>query len=336
MSDNNVDYLRPFIEATTAAAARFRRVLIVMIIASTLSFVAFWNSRSESWLNARISLAHTAETYVLLKKIGEKLNTNNLAVKSLEGQLNDQKLDKGQRDLLSAESTGRLQEREQLINEKQHLEESYSKNDFDKAERWLGRRRFTNMDQVQSYAQKLESSRIDNVVLIRIPFFGVVLDVNDLGALGGFTFIVILMWFRFSLWREYYNLRSTFKAAKDQDLEFCYKTLAMSQVLTVPPSLDNPQPRERPWGKVVRFLYFLPLSVQLTIFAYDCISFGFGWDISPFNTVVGYSWSLTFLFLSGLLTYWCCRLSSEIDKEWEDTAERLNALRNQVQDSGIA
>ena len=49
--------------------------------------------------------------------------------------------------------------------------------------------------------------------------------------------VVVLMWFRFTLWREYYNLCSTFEACGSDihDFEACYKYLAMNQVLTVPP-----------------------------------------------------------------------------------------------------
>lgn len=328
-----VDYLNPFIEATITAAARFRRVLIVVIIASTLAFSAFWNSRGGSWLNSRIKVANNAEAYLTLKEHKEKLRYNDSALTEISGTLNYTSLTEELRNKRLEEIWAIRKETEQIKREIQYLEQEFSKEDLTNAETWLNKRGIKRKAQLISYAERLHASRVDNIVLIHIPFFGIVLDVNDLGILGGFTFVVILMWFRFSLWRELYNLSSTFKAAKtDEDLEFCYRALAMSQVLTVPPALSKHQPRERPWGKVVRILYFLPLTVQLIIFINDCLTFNYGWDISSTNTVAGTSISLGFLFLSALLTYWCYRLSSEIDREWEETAERLEILRNVVYD----
>ena len=331
---SKVDYLNPFIEATITAAARFRRVLIVVIIASTLAFSAFWNSRGGSWLNSRIKIAINAEAYLTLKEHKEKLKNNDAALTEISGTLNFTKpLTEEVRNKRLEEIWAIRKENEQINREIQHLEQEFSDDALRNAETWLNKRGIKRKAQLISYAERLHASRVDNIVLIHIPFFGIVLDVNDLGILGGFTFVVILMWFRFSLWRELYNLSSTFKAAKtDEDLEFCYRTLAMSQVLTVPPALSKHQPREKPWGKAVRILYFLPLTVQLIIFINDCFTFNYGWDISPTNTVAGTSISWAFLFLSALLTFWCYRLSSEIDKEWEETAERLEICRNAAHD----
>lgn len=182
----------------------------------------------------------------------------------------------------------------------------------------------TSSEQLKPTLQLLGSAKVNYIVLWHIPFFGTVFDVNELGLLGGFTFVVILMWFRFSLWREYFNLRSTFEEARSVDgLESCYKYLAMSQVLTVPPTLSNIQYQERPWGKVVRCLYLLPAAVLTAVVAYDCYSFQIGWVVSKFNTVFSISASICFLVLTILLTFWCFRLSNEIDQEWEDRSEEI-------------
>jgi hypothetical protein len=97
----------------------------------------------------------------------------------------------------------------------------------------------------------------------------------------------------------------------------------MQQVLTVPPALSKSQPHERPWGKIVRILYFLPVAVQLAILIYDVFSFKVGWIVNKFNSVFGLSMGVCFLALSVLLTYWCWRLSSEIDEEWDNAAKQI-------------
>lgn len=97
----------------------------------------------------------------------------------------------------------------------------------------------------------------------------------------------------------------------------------MSQVLTVPLILSKHQPKERPWGKVVRYLYLLPVLIQVAILSNDCYTFDVGLVISKFNTVFSITTSFSFLVLSILLTYWCLRLSHDIDETWEETALRI-------------
>src|SRR6185503_3892902 len=141
-------------------------------------------------------------------------------------------------------------------------------------------------------------------------------------------FVVVLMWFRFSLWREYYNLELAFDEAKDEHLEFCYKAIAIRQVLTVPPILSGKQPTIKPWGKVVRVLYFLPLVVQLAVFINDCITFDRGWVLSKFNTIFSISWSLCFLVLSIMLSCWCFQLSRDVDKTWDEVARSIRTIKS--------
>src|SRR5436309_13703390 len=56
-----------------------------------------------------------------------------------------------------------------------------------------------NCAHLADLAKQLEEIQSREVNLIRVPFFGVVFDVNDLGSLGGFAFVIILLWFRFSI-----------------------------------------------------------------------------------------------------------------------------------------
>ncbi|MGB7921605.1 MAG: hypothetical protein WCF57_00035 [Pyrinomonadaceae bacterium] len=295
MLPSEMNYLAPFIEGTITASARFRLVLIVLITASILGFAAYWNSRQESWLNSRVRLARNATKYMSrygdLNVIKEQLSV--LTKKLMKGDIAEDE----------------IAERDELENVTQ----------------WLVSSRIYTKEQLETISRTLEMTRMQSVLLVDVPFFGVTFDVNDLGMLGGFTFVVILMWFRFTLWREYYNLSLTFKeAAKNKEhLKFCYKALAMGQVLTVPPDLFEPQPSRQPGGKVVRFLYALPVTVQLIILYNDLCSFNVGWIVSKGNTMLSISMSLVFIVLSALLTYWCVKLSIDIDKTWEETAEDI-------------
>lgn len=297
MEAQGPDYLKPFIEATIESAGRFRRVLIVLIISSVLAFGAFWNAVQWSWLNSRINLVRTAEAVLAVDEIKEEFGT--LPASTEKAQF--------------------------LLIEKSKHEKFLFGRAVDNARRWLNLAGFTTSESLERYAERLELSRQQHALLIPVPGLGRVFDINDLGLLGGFTFVVVLMWFRFSLWREYFNLYATFEEARTpKDLEYCYKYLAMNQVLTVPPILfPTAQLKERPWGKVVRYLYVLPVAVQLAICSYDCYTFDLGWVINPINTVVSIVASFCFLGLSVLLVFWCLRLSGEIDNKWEEAARRI-------------
>lgn len=83
--------------------------------------------------------------------------------------------------------------------------------------------------------RSVTSEYIENIRFIKIPFFGIAFDVNDLGTIGGLGLLTILLMFRFSLSREIKNLRYAFKKArKNGELDAFYHALAMNQVLTVP------------------------------------------------------------------------------------------------------
>jgi hypothetical protein len=84
-------------------------------------------------------------------------------------------------------------------------------------------------------ATAIAKSYVDNSLVIHVPFFGFSFDVNDLGLLGGLSFLVILGCFRFFLSREVDNLHISFDEAKRLGkLPEFYTLLAMRQVFTVP------------------------------------------------------------------------------------------------------
>jgi hypothetical protein len=361
------DYLKPFIESTIDAAARFRRVLIVMITASILAFGAFWNSLNETWFNSRIATARNGEafltledTYNRLTEIEEELGA--LEQRSTGGQrwifsfIEEQKfklkqeqelkekkqqepdekkqqelkekklkLEQEQKRLLSDANRileGRFH-RDIKITEAKKLKEELDRLDYEPIKGWIGQRMIPNKEQAAQYAQKLEEARTGNILLIHIPFFGTVFDVNALGLWGGLTFAVLLLLFRFSLWREYNNLRLTFTETKSAHLRFCYRSLAMQQVLTVPPALSPRQPYLKPKGSVVQWLYFPPLIIQTLIFLNDLrtsdIGGMFNFNLTMISTVAS-------LFLWGsiaVLTDRCLQLSAAIDEEWDKAAQAI-------------
>ena len=196
---------------------------------------------------------------------------------------------------------------------------------FDQSKDFAERRGFADpqsKDELRAYIQKLQEFQTENVNFVRIPFFGVVFDVNDLGLIAGFTFLVILGWFRFSVARELSNIQLAFGEARSgQQLARVYNLLAMRQVLTVP--RIRAQTYQTLWAKAPYALYALPFAVQLIIFVHDLLTFSYGWTVSPLNTIALLLASVVFLALMGVLTYLCLEISLKIDGEWKQAAEEL-------------
>lgn len=328
-----IGYLEPFIEATITAATRFRQVLIVLITASVLAFGAFWNARQGSWLNSRVEMARKGKKYLAAKDTLELIEADleKLKLEKLKEETSPVPKEKEAERKAFDERLKALEERRgKLEHQRAQVQKDIGATNSD-VKRWTDELyKFNNEGQIIPFIERLEAARVESVILLRIPFFGVVLDINDLGLIGGFTFVVILMWFRFSLWREYYNLRATFKEAKSEHLTFCYKSLAMRQVLTVPPTLSRRQPPQKPSGKIVRSLYFLPVLVQSTLFIFDLRTREFGMVISKSNTRISILMCAFFLILTSLLTYWCLRLSMKIDKKWDNVAKRIRKMQTQA------
>lgn len=196
---------------------------------------------------------------------------------------------------------------------------------FDLAQKFVAVRKIESQEDVKNLLEQLQDLETGSVITIRVPFFGVLFDVNDLGLVAGFGFVVLLMWFRFSVARELSNLMLAFEEAKSREhLQFGYDLLAMRQVLTVPPMRN--QPRSKFWGIIPYVLYILPVVVQVTILLNDIRSRPYGESLSPSNTDLLFWTSGVFLALSIILTVLCFWTSVKIDEKWAATAKELKIM----------
>jgi hypothetical protein len=203
-----------------------------------------------------------------------------------------------------------------------------SHEDYQRSRRFydLRKNRIGNCENLKVLANQLLSLQSQETASIRVPFFGFQFDINDLGIFGGFTFMVVLMWFRFSLARELSNVRLAFWIARNRDsrsdFQLCYDLLAMHQVLTVPATRgEAAQSRGgRFWSHVPLLLYFLPLAAEIAICWSDIRTRFWGWTISPQNTISLFLAEGAFLILISILTYTCFQLSREVDRVWDEAA----------------
>ena len=181
---------------------------------------------------------------------------------------------------------------------------------------------------LQGYIQ----SRQRHIQIVSVPILGLSFDVNDLGFLSGMAFVILLLMLRYSMSREYTNVKLVFKKAKAADcLEDCYQLMSMTQIFTLPPS--NEEPHERFWRGPIKALFCLPLLLQLVVAANDFRTAGIGFAFNPLNMGMLIVAHLVALMLLAALTFACLTLLGEIDRLWRGYATEIeNGVSASVSD----
>jgi len=62
--DEYTGYIRDYVQAATESSARSRRILVLLLIASILVFIAFWNQCDSSWARTHVQWAEEIETLI--------------------------------------------------------------------------------------------------------------------------------------------------------------------------------------------------------------------------------------------------------------------------------
>lgn len=229
------------LETATSAIKYNRYILLLVVIISVLGFIGYWNSLESGWIRLRHQTATELEKLVRLHKIdtihqsiGYKrymFEEHILKKNVLYGNKYDsliflfQDLDQKElfdQQLVSIAPTlykeGRLDGKTTSSIIHRPLNESYV--------RYLAQRelwpkvktdfflKHTSNGPIHKFInieiERLEKALLENVVLIRLPFFGIVLDINDLSLLTGLTFIILLSLLVFTHYREKRNIEILF------------------------------------------------------------------------------------------------------------------------------
>ncbi|MBC8031269.1 MAG: hypothetical protein H7Z16_14240 [Pyrinomonadaceae bacterium] len=293
------ELLKQYTDAAKESTDRTRRILLIMVVASILMATACWNSRSGGWVNSRLAMA---------KAVDDILNPNhNIPPSGIPNAtlIAEGKLPVGQETL------------------------------YKNAQRFIKETGRTPNQAHQSllWAQKV---RVEQTSQIHVPVLGISFDVNDLGLLGGVTFIVLLMWVNYSLWHHSNNLKLAFEYARqletDKDnprvLYHTYQNLAMHQVLTIPPrpasvKATNPGARKLWMRKLSKFLYALPLIVQAAVVGHDWYTSPVGLEVNWAATWIVLIAGTVFLVFIAALTVTCFIRWKETFKTWKTVADDI-------------
>lgn len=284
--------IKDYIQVVGESSRRSRMIIVVLLTASVLAFVAFWNAVNWSWINIQIN---RYENSLRVLKKDPLPPHGDMGVRPEVWTFIE--------DVMKIPDVTVL--------------DSTARGEYVKA--------------LETRLEGLLRIRGDKVWVMNISFFGVILHVNDLGLLGGFSFLIILLVLRFSLAREYDNLRYAFFIAyTTTDLakkKQYYNLLSMKQVLGVPPKLvEGAQPTDAMlavWGKITRIIIWLPILILLLIFINDCVTLEIGLGLSARRTYFGLAFNLVFLTLDIILVVVCTRILGDSSREWRLRAKEI-------------
>ncbi len=307
---NEIDFLQQYTDAVKDSTNRTRQILLMMIIASILIFAAFWNSREGGWSNSRLGKAKAS--FDILERqqaqdIASLLQSKGLTVPAEILARAEVKFPPAEGEI--------YQDAQDLVN------------------RSPGKSLKQAADNL-FWTQKI---RTEQVGQIQVPVLGISFDVNDLGLLGGFTLIVLLVWVNYSVWHHSNNLRLTFNFARELSgekpgnaklLYHTYQNLAMRQVLTIPPRAASTKSSEtdrlKVWiRKASKLLYGLPLLVQTTVLAHDWATQGIGGLINRGATRRVLITETVFWVLIATLTFVCFDRWRKTYNTWKAVADEI-------------
>ena len=225
-------HLKEYLENSTECSKRIRTILTILVVVTVLIFSGFLNSwQKYAWNSERIRfrqdyIKELKQKIAQLNAIKEQLNSSatefsNGRVLPLLQMLPATHGSEACSKPIKADAT--REEKESLINSEIQCYEGA-------------------VELSNNFLQESIKAYVENAYLIRVPFFGVAFDINDLGAIGGLSLIVILLMLRLNLRNFIVSLRIGFKAARKARLyEDFYDILAGRQLFAFPPVEDADQ-----------------------------------------------------------------------------------------------
>ena len=315
------------IDSAKQASDRGRQVLLVIQITCIVIFVAAWHEIPDGWTHARL---RTAQASVWFLDCQTAAHPESESATPGKTEVTDPKKD-------------------QSISEKRHDEchylvdqslvdpqpsacsrterEPFCSDEIKRAKTYITLARLTPAE-ARKRLETLQSAFIEHTITVSVPFFGITLDVNDVGLLGGITFLLVLTWLLFSIRREAENVGLLFSTASDQDLGGIYRLLDMSQVLTVPP---RKQLKRKPvfrylWLCLDRILFFPPLFLQGFVVWDDYRTLPRGRVLNPDLANTEFGWEVGLLIAISVITFLCLVKAKEVSEHWEQAHNRLEKL----------
>jgi hypothetical protein len=294
--------IQDYLNASGDASSRTRNITLALVVACVLTFIALLNSLQNSWMLKRLQQLRQPSSEYLIQYVGTAPNREDYRKKEHERYLQALL----QYQTANAANNNTLSNVDSLPDSGSY--EKRADADFDQDR---------EMYQTRYHAFLVNTSRalVDTRFLVRVPFFGITFDINDLGMLAGIGLTTLLGLFRLSISNELENLKLSFRhASKMGKLAEFYRLLAMKQVLTSPDLPDRKISRFH--RHTPKLIYFLPLVVYLCVVLNDLYTNRIGFALDNLRTLLLLASDIVFLFIVLILSIIAFQRTRDVDGRW--------------------
>jgi hypothetical protein len=266
--------LKDHLETSTNAAQRVRTTTIILAVATVLLFAGYINSIDSSWIRARtVKLEDPQSVYT--KRILKKIDYEILSLSCKEPDISIEKtycgdVEKYMIDANDEGITSFVQKKWEDLQTLSHgitvfspvrsetdiAREEWRERSVETAWNWYGQnkdkacpaaielKRLFDLRELKyrTFYEYFAKNAAENLYLVKIPFFNVAFDINDLSLVGGFGLLIIMILLRLGIRNYIIALKIGFKFAlrSNQAADF-YEVLGSRQLFVFPKFRDKDQ-----------------------------------------------------------------------------------------------
>jgi len=284
------------VRATQEASHRVRWVFLITLSTCILVFMALWRETPFAWSASRLQTARAVSWYLDCVETHGEHGTDGSEIFS-----------RSQRhDLCHYAGPTPL----------------FSDREVERAKRFLQQTKLTPA-QARDRMSSLQKLEIEHILNVTVPVLGVSFDINDLGLLGGITFLFLAVWFHFCLVREEENVDALFDRARAAgELPAVYSLLAMTQVLLSPPRIDGRHTNF--WSRLPGLLVWSPALIQPLTVVNDWATLSLGSAVGRMALSVAIAETLIW-FAILIMTLEGRKIGRELDRHWDEAFHEIQS-----------
>ncbi len=348
---HQADLLSAYGESIDSASKRNRAIVLTLVVACVLGGAGFLNSFEWGWMRQRVRTAIAEATYIdRTLGLKEAVDANAKLQGSRQEDVtkeNDcqedvrqlEKLKEDRKKQASAKANAKNLDNSKSAAKKPNgvkpnvtnpgnAKERSKKNAASPPSETQGNPKKEPDEQKPSKNERAREAFLTNIIkeyvdhsfTIRVPFFGVTFDVNDLGLLVGIGLIIILLMLLYGLKGERRALEIGFEYARTRHMadEF-YRIHAGRQVLTTPrlSNVENYTQSMLTDYAPRFFIQLFPMCVYTMIAVNDYLTTDIGNRISSTHTKMVLAYTAALWMAIAFMTWNCWREWLAIDQIWD-------------------
>jgi hypothetical protein len=275
------------VNAVDSASSRIRLVLAALAITCIVVEAGILNSNQHGWLNSRFATVQVAlRNQIWRPGTAQRIRNCQKTLELARHKVSAAAYKSASRDVLLANGF-----QDDCETVRRSYEWAVKTHRLDSTYLTAGTTP-TPQEVLSALRDGLEKLRHDNILVMKMPFWGLSFDVNDLGRLSGFAYMILSLILAYSVVRQHETVYlSTWKVRRQCYVEqryddatsranLLYHTLAMTQVFLKPPTLARWHRPKLSWLFIV-LLFWTPPFFVLQLLKLDWDTREIGSLLSP-------------------------------------------------------